>query len=170
MNVSTHQIGYGDYGVSQTVEHMRALVDAALDNPRVVMLARQIAAMGGRRQYMQALTIQGWLKRVWRFVDDPTDRDILISPELSLQEFANTGYITGDCDEAATVGATLGRAVGLGAEFCLLGFASDDPALDGRLAHVFAVLLTDDGRRVSLDVTKPAGTLPNPSRIVTVSA
>lgn len=168
--VTTQAVSYGDRGVEQTLNIMCALVDAALDDPTVITLARRVAAIGGRRPYAQALAIQGFLKRVWRFVDDPTDRDVLVAPARTVAEFFATGYMTGDCDEAATVGAALGRAVGLSAEFWVLGFASDIPEESDRLSHVFAVLLTDDGKRVSLDVTRPAGTLPNPTRLLTVSA
>jgi len=169
MHMTTYVVDYGDRGVRQTLDMMRALVDAALDDLSVISLARQLAVGAGvRRPYMQALAIQGFLKRTWRFVDDPLDRDVMISPVESVAQFARNGYIVGDCDEAATLGAALGRAIGLNAEFWVLGFGSDDPAENDRLAHVFAVLLTDDGRQVSLDVTRPSGPLPNPTRTLAV--
>jgi transglutaminase-like putative cysteine protease len=146
---------------------MASLVDTSLDNPEVIDAARALAVSAGpRRPYYQALAIAGFLQRVWRFVDDPNDRDTLRDPVTLLREYANTGRIAGDCDEAAILGAALGRGIGLSAQFYVLGFASDDEPGPGRLQHVFAVLLTDDGRQVSLDVTRPAGPLPVPSRIV----
>lgn len=153
----------------ETLNAMTTLVDEGVDAPAVVMIARQLAVMAGvRRPYFQALAIQAWMKRVWRYVDDPNDRDLLIAPDVLLQQFDAVGFIAGDCDEAAIVGAALGRAIGLSAQFVVLGFASDDPTQPDRFAHVFAVLLTDDGQHISLDVTRPAGPVPPPTRILTV--
>lgn len=165
--ITTHSIAWGDRGVYQTLELMANLVDASLDSPDLINFARSLAVAAGPRQpYRQALAFSAFLQRVWRFVDDPYDRDTLRDPVTLLREYQATGRVAGDCDEAAILGAALGRAVGMGAEFYVLGFASDDEPGPGRFQHVFAVLLTDDNREVSLDVTRPAGPLPVPSRIV----
>ena len=165
--ITTHSIAWGDRGVYQTLDLMASLVDRSLDDPDVINFARSLAVSAGtRRQYQQALAVNAFLSRVWRFVDDPYDRDTLRDPLTLLREYTATGRVAGDCDEAAILGAALGRAIGLGAEFVVLGFASDDEPGPGRFQHVFAVLLTDDDRQISLDVTRPAGPLPVPSRVV----
>lgn len=170
-NVIRSLIAGGDAGVGQSLDMMASYVDESCDSPTVVYFARDLAVRAGvRNQYVQALAIKNWLARSFRFVDDPIDRDLFVTPERALVEYAATGRVTGDCDEAATLGAALGRAVGMRAQFVVLGFASDDPAENGRFAHVYAVLLTDDGRSVNLDVTRPAGPVPAPTRIMTYDA
>lgn len=165
--VSFNSVGYGDLGVEQSVALMVTMVDAAIDSPDVVYFARQLAVRAGvRRQYMQAVAIKNFLERVWRFVDDPTDRDLFVTPDEALRRYQETGYIAGDCDEAATLGAALGRAVGMNAQFVVYFFDHIDPS--GQ--HVFAVLLTDDGRSVSLDATRPRGPVPAPTRTMVIDA
>lgn len=163
-HVSFASIAYGDAGIEQTLNLMRELIDTAIDSPRVVHLARALAVQTGeRRQYAQAVVIREWLKRVWRFVYDPADRELLMDVDEALNALARLGVIPGDCDEAAIVGASLGRAIGLYARLIVYAFETDDDPAQTTY-HVFAVLLTDDGREVNLDVTRPRGPVPAPTR------
>lgn len=162
-------VAWGDAGVSQTLALMSQLIDEGVDSSDVVLFARRLAAQAGvRRPYLQALTIQNWLKRVWRFVDDPLDRDLLTAPDWLLAQFCAQGFVAGDCDEAAILGGALGKSVGFGVRLVALGFPADDPTQLDRLSHVYAVLLTDDGREVSLDVTRPAGPVAEPTCMMIV--
>lgn len=166
---STHEIPGGDAGVLATLALMQSVVDDAVNSADVVQFARHLAVRAGvRREYAQAQAIAGWLSRVWRFVHDPADREMLSTPELMLDEFGTWGIVTGDCDDAAILGAALGKAVGLNAQFTVYGFPSDVPGEADVYGHVFAVLLTSDGKRVSLDCTRPRGPVPAPTRILTV--
>ena len=85
-----------------------------------------------------------------------------------LAQFARDGWIAGDCDEVAILGAALGKSIGIPATFTALAFDSPEDSPD-RLAHVFATLLPGDGDGVSLDVTKPSGPPPPVTRAVTVN-
>lgn len=157
-------ISGGDAGVMQTLTIMANLIDEGVDSPTVVQFARHLAVRAGvRRPYMQALAIQSWLSRVWRFVDDPADRDLLTSPDWLLAQYQQHGIIAGDCDEAAVLGAALGKSIGLAVQLVVIGFPPDD-----HFSHVYAVLLTDDGQGVSLDVTRPRGPVPAPTRVSSV--
>lgn len=161
------KIRSGDAGIIDTLDLMSEYIQAGIDNPTVVQFARRLAVSAGvRNQYAQAQVIRAFLSRVWRFVNDPHDRELLAEPEVSLREHLEHGIVTGDCDEAAIFGATLGRAVGLYAQLVVYEFATADP--DASLAHVFAVLLTDAGETVSLDVTRPRGPVPAPSRVLAI--
>jgi transglutaminase-like putative cysteine protease len=162
--VEQRSIGFGDVGTLDDLSHMAGLVDRSLSSPRVVMFARSLAARSVRWPEAQALAIRNFLTRVWRFVEDPARRELLRDPDHMLREYEATGIITGDCDEAAILGAALGEAVGLGAQFVVLGF----PESDNNYSHVFARLLTPAGKLVSLDVTRPAGPVPAPSRVMVV--
>ena len=140
-----------------------------VDCPDVVFFARDLAVRAGvRNPYRQAVAIRNWLSRVWRFVDDPPDRELLMTPDVALERFNQTGVIAGDCDEAAMLGAALGKSIGLNAVFVVLSFpALEDPTVD-IFQHVFAVLLTPFGDSVSLDVTRPRGPVPQPIRAASV--
>lgn len=163
------QIRLGDAGVIDTLDMMREYIDAGIDDPNIVQFARRLAVGAGvRNQCAQSYAIRGFLSRVWRFVLDPHDRELLVTPAVALREHLEHGIITGDCDEAAIFGATLGRAVGLHAELVVLAFPSDDPSEPEQFAHVFAVLLTDAGDRISLDVTRPPGPVPAPTRALSM--
>lgn len=163
--VLTTSVPYGDPGVDQSVQLMASYVDTSLDTPEVIYFARQLAVRAGvRQQYTQALAIKNFLARTWRFVDDPNDRDLFVEPAEAIRQYSALGLMMGDCDEAATLGAALGRAVGMSAQFVVYSFDNIDPP--GQ--HIFAVLLTNDNRAVSLDITRPPGPVPVPTRTMVV--
>lgn len=155
------EIGWGDDGVMQTIDAMADLVIASIRLPIVIETARHIVGRS-RGQYAQAVALRLWLKNAWRFVDDPYNVELLIEPEKALLDAQRTGKVTGDCDEAATLGAALGAAIGLIPSFVVLAFEGDDGS--DRLCHVYANLLTDDGRVIDLDITRPSSGVPAPTR------
>lgn len=166
--VTVNWLDSGDSGVGATFAAMAKLANGGQTTPSVVGLARQIAAATGSRDPAAwAVAIQRWLSGVWMFVEDPVDTELLISPARMFEEYASTGRITGDCDEAAIMGAALGKSIGIPATFTALAFDTPDDSPE-RLAHVFATLLPNDGSEVSLDITKPAGAVPPVTRAVTV--
>lgn len=164
--VTTGTIAWGDAGVIQTLQYMTGLIDAAVDSPVIVTFARQLAAADvTRNQVSQANVIRSWLARVWRYVDDPNDRELLRDAPAMLREYAVHHVVYGDCDEAAVLGASLGKAIGLSAQLVALGFDTDAAQ---RFQHVYAQLLTDGGQVVELDVTKPRGPIPQVTRTLTM--
>lgn len=161
-------LGRGDVGAMDDLNHMARLVAQSIRSPIVVMQARQIARLAGERNYRaQAIGIRDFLRSVWRFVDDPRYDELLRDGEHMLRELQATGFITGDCDESAVLGAALGEAIGIEAELVALAFDPDQGG-DGSYSHVYAQLLTPEGGSISLDVTRPAGSVPNPSRVLVV--
>lgn len=167
--ISRSTIGFGDYGSAQTLDRMRELVNRSLSVPLVVETANGIAASRPPRDYLGiALAIRHWLASNFRFVRDPVGVELLRDPEYQLRQWMTYGYITGDCDDVAVLGAALGKAVGIGARFVAVGFQPNRP-----LVHVFAVLtgrgdggMGSLGRGVELDVTRPPGTTAKPIRKV----
>lgn len=154
-------LGYGDYGAGQTLTRMTDLANRALRVPLVVETANGIAATVPPRDYLAtAQAIRAWLQRHFRFVRDPLGVELIRTPEYQLRQWMTAGFITGDCDDVAVLGAALGKAVGIGARFVAVGFQPRGP-----LVHVFTILT---GRRdggigslgpgVDLDVTRPAQT------------
>jgi Transglutaminase-like superfamily len=156
--VSRGVVGFGDYGSAQTLDRMRELVNRSLSVPLVVETANGIAALSPPRDYLSiARAIRAWMARNFRFVRDPVGVELLRDPDYQLRQYMTYGYITGDCDDAAILGAALGKAVGIGARFVAVGFREAGP-----LTHVFAVLtggkdggIGSLGPGVELDVTRP---------------
>jgi len=158
--VSRETVGFGDYGSVQTLDRMRELVNRSLSVPLVVETANGIAASYAPRDYVSiARGIRAWLAQHFRFVRDPVGVELLRDPEYQLRQWMTHGYITGDCDDAAILGAALAKAVGIGARFVAVGFKQGGP-----LVHVFTVLtgradggMGSLGKGVELDVTRPRG-------------
>lgn len=162
-------ISWGDDGVMQTLKRMSQLIERSSEAPAVVDLARRIVGMTrSPAPAVQARAIRAWLKSVWRFADDPVNRELLVTPERMLETYAQLGFIPGDCDEAATLGASLAAAVGLYPTLTVLAWP--DPETGGdRLSHVYASILTDDQTSLELDITRPSGPMPPTTREITVS-
>lgn len=166
--VHTSSIGWGDHGTKQTLALMAALINEGTASPSIVTMARNLAVAGGvRNQYAQATAIRQWLARVWKFVDDPSNRELLIAPDALMDAYGQCGYIAGDCDEAAVLGGALGKSIGLDVTLTVLAFPSDEPGKDP-FQHVYASLLTNDAREITLDVTRPRGPVPPVTRTYTI--
>lgn len=168
--VQRFHIGYGDSGAEQTLAGMVALVNHAVSDPAFVRFARTLAVAGGvRNPVAQAFAIRGWLSRVWRFVDDPTDMELLRAPDDMLRDYSARAVIMGDCDEAAVMGAALGKAIGIPSQLIALAFVKSDGTA-GPFEHVYAALVMSDGSYVDLDVTRPPSmtVLPAIARTLTV--
>lgn len=132
---------------------MRELVVAAAVDPRVRAAAAEAIAGNGCR----ACGIRRWLGNRFRFLRDPEGVELLRTPDALLDDIARGGYTSGDCDDAAVLGAALGRAAGLPARFVVFGWAGSE----GPFTHVFAELGAGPGSRwIDLDVTRPRRRLP----------
>lgn len=154
----------GDIGTAQTVHHMKKLVNQSLTDPVVVQTARGIALQYYQRDKdAQAQGIRSFMQDHFQFINDPRGVELLVTPRAMLDTITKRYVVSGDCDEAAILGAALGKAIGLQAQFALLAF-------EGRrsYAHVYAILRGTSGW-VSLDTTRPLrGPFPPVMRQTTV--
>jgi hypothetical protein len=96
--------------------------------------------------------IRAWIVQRFKFVRDPVGVELLKSPAYMVGEWERTGRITGDCDDAAILGASIALASGYRVRWVLLGFAPAAP-----FKHIFAEA-SPTGRApwTDFDVTKPA--------------
>lgn len=167
---STEMIPGGDAGVLRTEDAMCAAVHTATADPYVVNFARLLVASTtpypSTEQEQAARRIYAFLWGAWRFVDDPTDRELLRTPGAMLCEYAARGIIMGDCDEAALLGAALAASVNIQAAFTVMEFAGSGAA---SYSHVYAILLPLDGVAVSLDITRPPRGTPVPDVVRTAT-
>lgn len=165
-------LGTGDYGARQTLRRMRDLVNRSLTVPLVVETANGIAALVPPRDYVGiAKAIRSWMTQRFRFVRDPLGVELLRDPVYQLNQLSTLGYISGDCDDAAVLGAALAKSVGIGARFVAVSFQPGAP-----LVHVYTVLtgrmdggIGSLGPGIDLDVTRPAQARARPVRCMVQS-
>lgn len=140
----------GDAGVYQTLAAMRALVYQAAASPLVRAWAVEIArTVPPRSPAALAGAIRQFLSERVSYLDDPVGVELVHAPERLLDEIGSRYYVTGDCDDVATLGAALAASVGLPSRFVVLSFGGPgDP-----FQHVYAELWTGDGW-AELDTTR----------------
>lgn len=142
----------GDLGAMQTLGRMRRLVNQSLADPLVIETARSIvenAGLQGRDELGKYLAIRDWMEEHLAFMPDPLGVELLSTPRYMLDRIRRTQFVSGDCDDAAILGAALGKAVGLRAKFRALGFVSPRRPFQ----HVYTLLLIN-GRWANLDTTR----------------
>ncbi len=149
---------------------MRNFVLTALRDPSFIYAARKLVGrVATRDEVAQARALRLWMAQHFRFVKDPDQKEDGRDPRFMMQQIAADGVYLGDCDDAATLSAALGKAIGLPAKFMAVAFAPNDS-----YKHVYTVLYPMDptlgnrkvptlaGRRpMEMDVTRPAS-IPRP--------
>lgn len=146
-------VRFGDGGAADTVTIMQGMVDRAITDPGVIQEARQLVSQSGSRDHDgQISAIRAFLADHFLFVEDPLGHETIMDPRTQLDTIAQKYYVQGDCDDAATLGAGLGMAVGIPARFVTLGFHGPT----GPYEHIYTELLGDSGW-LDLDVTKSTG-------------
>jgi len=151
----------GDFGAMQTLAKMRTLANAALRDPVVIETARRIvedAGVLGRNEAGKFQAIRDWMLDHVQFLPDPVGVELLSTPRYMIDYIQRAYFVSGDCDDAAILGATLGKAVGLPAKFRALSFGSQ-----GRpFSHVYTLLLVR-GQWANLDTTRSTRFPPPPA-------
>lgn len=147
--VEVYTIPPGDAGIKKTVRKMRELVREAITLPLPVETAALITSMYPCCGTERAHAIREFLVAHVVFNPDPVGHELLRTPMYLLKQIQRDGYTWGDCDDVATLGATLGMSAGLPARFVLLGFRPNAP-----FSHVFTELDTPQGW-LELDTTAP---------------
>ena len=154
----------GSRSPEQTLRLMQRNVQHAIRMRQVVELACAIVSQAPDRDfYSQASLIRQYVTRHFKFVRDAHRVECVRRPEYLLQRIRMAGVVCGDCDDAAQLVATLGKAVGFPAWFMAIAF---DP-MGQWPTHVYTVLGLPNGREIHFDVTKPRefalGLLPEPT-------
>ncbi len=160
--VTWHPLGAGDPGTQETLEEMRSAVQAAIRDPLVVATARRlVAAVPERDTLGEAQALFAWVARHYRYTHDPTEYDLLTTPQFLLRDIQQHGVTTEDCESVTTLLAALLEAVGIRTRFRVI--AGQPPvAGDSRFSHVFLEALIG-GRWVAFDLTvrsRPPGFRP----------
>lgn len=82
---------------------MRDLALRDLAHPVVLQAADQLGTPDG---------VDRFLRSVWRIVPDPDFVEFVSSPVRQLSLYSERGYLSGDCDDAATLAACVLSACG----------------------------------------------------------
>ena len=110
----------GDFGAMTTLAKMRAVANGGLVDPVVIETAHAVienAGVLGRDEPGKAEAVREWLAEHLQFLPDPRGVELLQTPRYQVDRIRRLGFSTGDCDDAAILGAALGKAVGLRARF-----------------------------------------------------
>lgn len=151
-NVRVESMAEGWAGLAATLRVMREAVRHALPKPLTRAAAAEIVrGVPASNTGMQASLLRRWLQNHVAFVRDPVEVEYIQTPWFMLEHIALRGFVDGDCDDVAVLGAALGMSIGIRARFVLFAFGRGQP-----FSHVFTELLTDAGW-VELDTTRPQG-------------
>jgi transglutaminase-like putative cysteine protease len=83
---------------------MRGLALRDRTHPTVQQAANQLGGPAG---------IEDFFRAAWRIVPDPDYVEFISSPVRQLALYSERGFLSGDCDDAATLAACLLSAIGL---------------------------------------------------------
>jgi transglutaminase-like putative cysteine protease len=139
-----------------TLRRMAENIRNGIKTPDVVEVARGIVAHVPPRDCVgQALAIRKWVADRFRFVRDPLGVELIETPAFHLSRIKDWGFVQGDCDDAATITAALGEAVGIPASLVAVAFFKKNAPF----AHVYTVLYPSPGPKggIEMDITHPAG-------------
>ena len=144
----------GPEGIQQTLNVMKGLVrkyKAFLPLRNLaVQMTQHLASKDWRGQVG---AVQSWVQRNIRYIKDITDIETLSTPEVMLQIRA------GDCDDQATLTATLLESIGHPTGFVAIGFTP------GEYDHVYAITRLGEAW-LSVETTEPVGIGWRPAGVV----
>lgn len=144
---------------------MRRLVRQGVADRLTVESAQAIVrACPQRDARCEALKLRAWLARYFRFVRDPARQETLRPARLLLEQQKRDGVASGDCDDAAVLGASLAASIGFQPFAMVTGRRPGAP-----YQHVYSVLplAPYSSGFVDLDVTRPANMpAPNGARMM----
>lgn len=122
-------------GTMATVERMRALVNEWRVNPQIINAARSIVFNEpAKDELAEARALFKFVQQRIRYVRDVRDVETLATPLATLETRS------GDCDDHATLLATLLEAIGFETRFVLTSYQSTDA-----FEHVYLATLVNRG-------------------------
>lgn len=140
---------------------MKSLVYNAMRLPTQPIRARAeniLRFVQEKDDLQEVKALFNYVQSHFHYVNDPTDIELIKTPDTVDNEITRTGVFIGDCDDASTYLASLLKSVGFSPYFIV---AAPDDGNGFDLSHVYVrVLLPQYGQAVSLDVTakgKPFG-------------
>lgn len=130
-----HQIT-GFRGPPDTVAGMVRAVQGERGERSMVVrsVTEQVLGRLWPKEYLgEILAINNWVSEKIFYVNDPLHVELLKDPQRLCEEIIARGHARGDCDDIATLIATMALQVGREAQFVIVGFGEK-----GSYSHVFA--------------------------------
>lgn len=149
--------GTADNETDQTVAAMIAYIFDSDRSGLVGRVAAGLAALCDQRDYQcQRRRVYDWMMRSVRFKKDLFGVENVRHPDQLIVEIANAGVTSADCDDVATLGAALVRAMGFPAVITVVARSPQGP-----FEHVYFGALIG-GKRIPMDPQErvPFGTDP----------
>lgn len=137
-------LAQGDAGTEQTLGAMKAIARHAAMTPRVQTIGRAIIDAARRLRNTDAAQLWHAMNEMMTFQRDPPRIEELNYPTEYLSGL--TSRRLGDCDDRATLGASLALAMGLVPEFVVMGTRADGP-----FEHVYLRVVNPDGSTFAID-------------------
>lgn len=150
----------GDAGTIATLKAMARLVREDVIHPLVRELAASIIQPYAKQDTLAwCEAIRAWCASAVQFTRDPSDRELLHSPEAMIRQWRESHRILGDCDDAAILAAALGVAVGCRARFVAVAFLDKQNPYGHVWAEIAPPTGTGDGW-IECDVTRSFQNVP----------
>lgn len=148
-------IAGGNAGIMQTVLLMKDLVQAAKMDPEIRQFTLNLVNFLPQKDHAgEAEVLFLFVQNQIRYVQDIADVETLHEPRYTL------AVGQGDCDDKATLLATMLQTIGINTAFVVAGY-------EGRAyTHVYVLATLPDGEQVAMDATEPQGMgyePPNPT-------
>jgi transglutaminase-like putative cysteine protease len=120
------RINEGMAGIWHEVGRMGEYVRHYSGHPEVVDFARTLVlGCEPRDLKCEISTIHQFVVEHARFIQDPTNKEVISTPVKMLDDIENKGRTTGDCDELSTFEASLLAAAGIRPRFRFGGEGSE---------------------------------------------
>ena len=129
----------GEAGISEMLATMAGLVKTANLRGIVDRVAGGISRDSIVAGINPLVGVYEFLRRHIVFKTDPWGTDQVAAPDTLLTRIAQAGHTSGDCDDVATLGASLVRALGYQPVFLVMGRPEITDRMTGKvkLIHVF---------------------------------
>lgn len=121
-----------DANLQDIKDSIKYLLDRASESEEVRQLAVSITT--GRPDPISA--IYDWIKLKVSYVQDPLDKELLISPVRMVKDYWDSKPLAGDCDDQALLAVALYRSIGISSNVVLLDIKGN--GFDHAIAEVYS--------------------------------
>ena len=159
-----HTVVMTDQGPSSRLTAAKTLADmvrrvhADVGAPLVWETARKlVAGVQPRDEVSQVSALRAWTSAHFKFVNDPLWHQLLETPLYALEHVRDTGFVQGNCADAAMLTAALCAAIHIPCRFIAVGFHTPDAPYSHVFTMAYPHTVSGSKAAVEMDITRPAG-------------
>ncbi len=116
-----------------------------------------VAGVQPRDEVGQAAAIRSWCAAHFKFINDPLWHQLLETPLYALEHIRDTGYVQGNCADAAMLTAALCTAIHIPCRFIAVGFHTPDAPYSHVFTMAYPHTLSGGKAAAEMDITRPPG-------------